>query len=97
MLVENLSNMGALITLDVEPSESIDTVMAKIQETRGFPTARQRLYFQGCRLDFGKARTLASYNIKQDSTLQLVVKMEIAVTMLSAKTITLSVEAMHPV
>ena len=89
--------MGAPITLDVEASESIDTVMAKIEETKGFPTARQRLYFQGFRLDFDKGRSLLSYNIKQDSKLQLVVEMEIFVTMLSAKTITLSVEALHPV
>ena len=61
MLVENLSAMGAPITLDVEASESIDTVMAKIEETKGFPTARQRLYFQGFRLDFDKGRSLLSY------------------------------------
>ena len=68
----------------------------KLRERKN-PTARQRLYFQGFRLDFDKGRSLLSYNIKQDSKLQLVVEMEIFVTMLSAKTITLSVEAMHPV
>ena len=85
MLVENLSDSGRAITLDVEASESIDTVMAKIEETKGFPTARQRLYFQGFRIDFDKDRSLLSHNIKQDSILQLVVKMEIFVTMPSAK------------
>ena len=34
MLVENLSDRGRAITLDVEASESIDTVMAKIEETK---------------------------------------------------------------
>jgi ubiquitin C len=62
---------GKVITLEVEPTDPVVDVKAKIQQRDGIPADRQRFIIGGNELEDGK--TLRDYSIQRDSTLDWVV------------------------
>jgi ubiquitin C len=65
---------GKSITLDVDPLHSIASLKTKIEHEKDIPTDRQCLIFGGSQLE--DIRTLDDYNIQNESSLHLVIHVD---------------------
>ncbi|CAO2186781.1 unnamed protein product [Urochloa humidicola] len=95
------SPTGRFITLEVDSSDTIDSVKAQIEYTEGFPKGRQTLIFANKQLEDNC--TLANHNIFKESTILLVLNtssrgtMRIFVKPLYGEAIPLEVESLDTI
>ena len=61
------------LTLEVNDSDTIESIKQKINEKEGIPIDHQRLVFNGKQLEDGC--TIADYNIQADSSIHLVLRL----------------------
>lgn len=83
---------GGTITLEVDPSDTLEKVKSQIQDKEGIPAGQQKLFYAGNQLD--NKRILSDCFIQKNSVLYLYwTNMSINVKKLTGKTITVKVDA----
>ena len=70
IFVKNLT--GQTWTLDVKPTDTVESLMQMNYEKQQIPSNKQRLMFRGRQLE--ESRTIADYNIQEMSTIYLVLR-----------------------
>ena len=94
MQITICSSTGQTITLDVEASDRIHTVLAKIAEITWTPAEQFHLYAMAEKwTDLKPSFTLSAYNIQEGHMVHLMQEFDITIVLMDSTTFILGVEA----